>query len=334
LVALRQAHFKKVYSLFFEGSEKKAEIIVDAKQISLMNDLADSFWQTLVQCCNAHILSMIKNDDCKAFLLSESSLFIWHDRLLIITCGNTRLVHSVEYFIQQIGMAKIKQISYQRKNEYFAHAQLSSFGDDITLLGQYTNGKAFRFGELDGHHNYIFHQENDFQASKADKSYELIAYQICPKVSEKLTNVGLSGKEVREFLQLDRLLAGFIFDDFVFEPFGYSINAIKGKQFLTIHITPQASSSYVSIQANINLIALAPDFLRILAPKSIDLLSVNEEAFNQLTQQYLPKEYISKSLFQKKLSNNNLVSFANYILPQTVFSDAESLDVNDASHAL
>lgn len=320
--------------MFFEGSEKKAEITIDANKISLLDDLAENFWQALVQCCHAKILSTIENEDCKAFLLSESSLFVWHDRLLIITCGNTRLVHSVEYFIRQIGMLKIKQITYQRKNEYFAHAQLSSFGDDIALLGQYTKGKAFRFGELDGHHNYIFHQDSDFQASKADKSYELIAYQICSKASEKLTNIGLSSNEVREFLQLDRLLAGFIFDDFVFEPFGYSINAIKGKQFLTIHITPQASSSYVSIQANINLIALAPDFLRILAPKSIDLLSVNEDAFNQLTYQYLPKEYISKSLFQRKLSNNNLVSFANYILPQTVFSDAESLDVNDASHAL
>jgi S-adenosylmethionine decarboxylase len=324
----------RVNDLFFEGSEKKAEIIINRSKISLLDDFTLDFWQALVQCCNAKILSTIENEDCTAFLLSESSLFVWHDRFLIITCGNTRLIHSVEYFITKAGMDNIQHISYQRKNEYFAHAQLSSFGDDIALLGQYTTGKAFRFGELDGHHNYIFHQDNDFQASKADKSYELIAYQICPEVSEKLTNVGLSGKEVREFLQLDRLLAGFIFDDFVFEPFGYSINAIKGKQFLTIHITPQASSSYVSIQANINLIALAPDFLRILAPKSIDLLSVNEEAFNQLTQQYLPKEYISKSLFQKKLSNNNLVSFANYILPQTMFSDAESLDINGASHAL
>ena len=167
-----------------------------------------------------------------------------------------------------------------------------------------------------------------------DKSYELIAYQICQKASDKLTTLGLAANEIREFLQLDRLLAGYILDDFVFEPFGYSINAIKGMHYLTIHITPQASSSYVSIQANINLIALAPDFLRILAPKSIDLLSVNETDFSELTRQYLPQEYISKSLFQQHLSNNDLVSFANYILPQTVFNQAELLDVDDVSHTL
>ena len=320
--------------MFFEGSEKKAEIIIDATQISLIADLEENFWQALVQCCNAKILSTIENKDCKAFLLSESSLFVWHDRLLIITCGNTRLVHSVEYFIQQVGVSKIQQITYQRKNEYFAHAQLSSFGDDIALLGQYVKGQAFRFGELDGHHNYIFNQDTHFKLNQEDKSYELIAYQICQKASDKLTTLGLAANEIREFLQLDRLLAGYILDDFVFEPFGYSINAIKGMHYLTIHITPQASSSYVSIQANINLIALAPDFLRILAPKSIDLLSVNETDFSELTRQYLPQEYISKSLFQQHLSNNDLVSFANYILPQTVFNQAELLDVDDVSHTL
>ncbi len=320
--------------MFFEGSEKKAEIIIDATQISLMADLEENFWQALVQCCNAKILSTIENKDCKAFLLSESSLFVWHDRLLIITCGNTRLVHSVEYFIQQVGMSKIQQITYQRKNEYFAHAQLSSFGDDIALLGQYVKGQAFRFGELDGHHNYIFNQDTNFNLHQEDKSYELIAYQICQKASDKLTTLGLAANEIREFLQLDRLLAGYTLDDFVFEPFGYSINAIKDMHYLTIHITPQASSSYVSIQANINLIALAPDFLRILAPKSIDLLSVNETDFSELTRQYLPQEYISKSLFQQHLSNNDLVSFANYILPQTVFNQAELLDVDDVSHTL
>ena len=141
--------------MFFEGSEKKAEIIINRSKISLLDDFTLDFWQALVQCCNAKILSTIENEDCTAFLLSESSLFVWHDRFLIITCGNTRLIHSVEYFITKAGMDNIQHISYQRKNEYFAHAQLSSFGDDIALLGQYTTGKAFRFGELDGHHNYI-----------------------------------------------------------------------------------------------------------------------------------------------------------------------------------
>ena len=320
--------------LFFEGSEKKAEIVVKGQQFSLLDDIADDFWTELVQCCNAQILSSIRNDDCKAFLLSESSLFVWRDRLLILTCGNTRLVHSVEFFIQKIGMDKIQQVIYQRKNEYFSHAQPSSFGDDIKLLGQYVAGKAYRFGELDSHHNYIFHQDNSFQADKLDKTYELLAYQISQRASEKLTTKGLKAEEIRQFLQLDELFSDFALDDFVFDPFGYSVNGIRGKEYFTIHVTPQASSSYVSIESNINLIKLASNFLVILAPQSFDLLSFNEFDFARLTDEFIPKSYVSKSLVNEHLSNNYSVCFANYILPQQAFTQATALDLAGENHAL
>jgi S-adenosylmethionine decarboxylase len=320
--------------LFFEGSEKKATIIMDKSQFSLLDDFTDVFWQQLVQRGDAHILSSICNSDCKAYLLSESSLFVWHDRLLIITCGNTRLVRSVEYFIQQVGGDKIQQVIYQRKNEYFAHAQPSTFGDDIKLLSQYLTGKAHRFGELDSHHNYIFHQDNDFQACNSDKTYELLAYQISKKASGKLTTVGLSAKEIRTFLQLESLFSDFILDDFVFEPFGYSINAIKGREYLTIHVTPQENSSYVSIESNVNLIKLAPIFLAILSPKSFDLLSFNEFGFSELTESFIPKTYVATSLVNQRLSNNYSICFANYILPQQAFCQATAIDVVEQSHAL
>jgi S-adenosylmethionine decarboxylase len=320
--------------LFFEGSEKKATILIDRDQLSLLDDFDDNFWQQLVQCGDAYILSSIENSDCKAFLLSESSLFIWHDRLLIITCGNTQLVRSVEYLIQQVGMDKIQQVIYQRKNEYFAHAQPSTFGDDIKLLSQYMKGKAHRFGELDNHHNYIFHQDNHFQALDNDKTYELLAYQINKKASDKLTTVGLSAKEIRKFLQLETLFSDFLLDDFVFDPFGYSINAIKGLKYLTIHVTPQENSSYVSIESNMNLIKLAPKFLAILSPKSFDLLSFNEFNFAELTESFIPKNYVATSLVSQHLSNNYSVCFTNYILPQQIFSQATRLDLVEQSHAL
>ena len=320
--------------MFFEGSEKKAEVVINKHSLSLLNDLSDDFWHQLVACCNAKVLSSIENKHCKAFILSESSLFVWEDRFLILTCGVTQLVYSIEYFIKHINAQDILQVTYQRKNEYYSNAQLSSFNDDIQLLSKYVKGKAYRFGEMYSHHNYIFHQDNSYQMSANDKSYELIAYQISDHASQKLTTVGLTSDEIRTFLQLDRLLSGYILDDFVFQPFGYSINAIKGEQYLTIHITPQASSSYVSIQANINLLILAPEFLSILAPKSIDLLSFNETDFSELSAKYLPTSYISKSRFQRQLSNNCLVCFANYIQPQLSFSQAQALDINGEQHAL
>ena len=316
--------------MFFEGSEKKATIIIDPRQLSLLNDFTDDFWHQLVQCADAQILSSISNKNCKAFVLSESSLFIWHDRLLIITCGNTRLVRSVEYFIQQVGKDKIEQVLYQRKNEYFAEAQASTFHDDVQLLSQYVNGATHRFGKLDNHHHYVFHQDDslhktssshndsnltknkNFQASANDKTYGLSVYQMGKKASDAFTTADISAQQIRTFLQLDTLLDDFLVDDFVFDPFGYSINAIKGSDYLTIHVTPQENGSYVSIESSINLIKLTPIFLSILKPKSFGLLCFNEFDFNGLIEKYIPKKHITNTMGNKQLSNNYLVCFAHY----------------------
>ncbi|GLX81126.1 adenosylmethionine decarboxylase [Thalassotalea eurytherma] len=320
--------------MYFEGSEKKAEIVIDSQQLSLLDDFADEFWASLVECCNAQILSHISNEQCKAFLLSESSLFVWNDRLLILTCGVTQLINSVEYFIQQVGVDKIQQVIYQRKNEYFAHEQASCFGDDIKSLGQYVKGKAMRFGELDSHHNYVFHQDNDYLASAEDKTYELLAYQINSEASKVLTTAHLSAQKIRQFLTIDSMLSGFLIDDYVFEPFGYSLNAIKGDQYLTIHVTPQEDSSYVSFESNLNLVELAPQILAVLQPASFDLITFNEFEITDLLTKHVPELYVSQSLVSDQLSNGYQVGFANFIKPQRTFGNAKSLDIRGENHAL
>ncbi|MFT7430067.1 MAG: S-adenosylmethionine decarboxylase [Colwellia sp.] len=320
--------------MFFEGSEKKAEILIDGKQLSLLNDIDDEFWSALVNRSQAQILSSIENEYCKAFLLSESSLFVWSDRILILTCGETQLVKAVEFFIQKFGTKVIKQLTYQRKNEYFSNAQPSCFGDDIKLINQYLPGKAYRFGEMDSHHNYVFHLDNDFTADTDDITYELLAYQISEQASKHLTQANLSAEEIRQFLCIDSILPDFIIDDFVFSPYGYSLNAINEQQYLTIHVTPQMDSSYISFESNIDLLLLAPKLLEILAPKSFDLMSFNEQAFEQKLRVLIPTQYVSKSRVCKKLDNGYLVNFANYILPQTVFAEPIMIDISGENHAL
>ncbi|WP_440877192.1 adenosylmethionine decarboxylase [Thalassotalea sp. PLHSN55] len=320
--------------MFFEGSEKKVEVLVHNDNFSLLTDINDEFWAELVNCCHAKILSSISNEQCKAFLLSESSLFVWHSSFLILTCGETNLVNSVEYFIQQLGVDKIKHLTYQRKNEYFSHAQPSCFGDDIKQLSQYIDGTAMRFGAMDSHHNFVFHQNNGFQASAEDKTYEIFAYQISEQASKHLTREGVNSADIRQFLRLEELVPGFQIDDFTFEPYGYSVNAILAGKYLTIHVTPQADSSYVSFASNLNLIELLPIILAVLKPASLDVLSNNELEFEALTKANIPSNYISQSLVQQSLTTGSVINFANYILPKQHFSQAVILDVNANNHAL
>ncbi len=320
--------------MFFEGSEKKAEVVVNSQNLSLLNDISNTFWQELVECCNAQILSSVENEHCKAFLLSESSLFVWDDRFLILTCGVTKLVNSIEYFIQNTQPEDILHVTYQRKNEYFSNAQLTSFGDDIKLLSKYLTGKAYRFGEIYSHHNYVFHQDNEFQAEPDDTTYELLAYQISAYASKKLTTKGLSTQEIRDFFCINELLPGFEIDDFVFDPYGYSLNAIRGTDYYTIHVTPQAGSSYVSFESNLDLLTIASKILEILSPSSFDLLGFNDPQFSTKVATTIKSPYISNSLVSKTLDNGYLVCFASFITPETQYSAPLELDLTGENHAL
>lgn len=44
------------------------------------------------------------------------------------------------------------------------------------------------------------------------------------------------------------LLVGAAIDDYVFEPCGYSMNALDGAAFTTIHVTPEEDFSYASVE--------------------------------------------------------------------------------------
>jgi S-adenosylmethionine decarboxylase len=320
--------------LIFEGAEKKAEIQVDSEKLSLLNDIPNEYWHDLVHKCEAKILSSIENKYCKAFLLSESSLFVWNDRFLILTCGETKLINSIEFFIQTYGVAVLKQVTYQRKNEYFSHAQPSCFGDDLKILAKYVDGQAYRFGALDGHHNYIFHYENDFEADQQDKTYELLAYQISERASKLLSTEGLSKLQIRTLFNFDQLIPEFVIDDFVFDPYGYSLNAIKDDKYLTIHVTPQESSSYVSFESNIDLISLTPQIMKVLEPESFDILTYNEFDYVEKVNQFIPSEYQATCKIQQTLTNGYEVKFSNYLKPSAEFTSPAKININGDNHAL
>ncbi|WP_077337820.1 hypothetical protein [Pseudocolwellia agarivorans] len=302
--------------MFFEGSEKRVEIIINNPKYSLINNLSDVFWSELIDCSQAKILSKIDNKQCKAFILSESSLFVWHNRFVILTCGVTGLVNSVEYFVQQMGKQSIGYLTYQRKNEYYSKAQPTSFSDDIKKLKTYVEGDALRLGDMDSNHVYLFHKKEGIQHKHFNKSYEFFAYQISDKASNELTRRNLKNTEIRKFLRLDYLLEGFDIDDHVFEPYGYSINAIKADEYITIHVTPQAESSYVSIESNVNLSYLIPSILNVLQPQTFDLLCFNDDVFDYELSGEADKKYSRFKSVSRRLNNGMFVCYSNYVYIQ------------------
>lgn len=274
---------------FFEGSEKKVEVVVNPKAKSLLS-FDKGFWENIVKKCNATILSTISNEKITAYLLSESSLFVTQDRFLMITCGETILINSIIEFIKEVDHQLIDLIIFQRKNEYKSHLQKSSFQDDIQKLREIVPGKAFRMGDLDGHHNYIFHSDKPYHPTANDNTSELLMYHISGVAAKILRTENTKAEVIRDFIGLEKLLPNFQFDDFSFEPFGYSLNAVYEDHYLTIHITPQEDNSYVSFETNLNLKELNFDLLEhilgVFSPRTFDHIGFNSN-YDLMNKDYL-----------------------------------------------
>ncbi len=262
--------------MFFEGSEKKVEVIT-APAAGSLRALGRDFWSAVVAKANAEILDVLSNEACDAYLLSESSLFVWHDRFLMLTCGTTTLADAFLHFLDHMHDDNILYASFQRKNEYLSHRQKSSFEEDLQRIGQRLAGTAYRLGKLDSHHHYIFHLDRPYEGQAGDVTNELLMYHIQGEGADYLRSPNQTVEGVRKLLQLDKILPGFEISDWLFEPFGYSLNAIRGDRYATFHITPQEESSYVSFETNLELddAVLVETLLQALKPGSWDLIGFN-----------------------------------------------------------
>ena len=292
---------------FFEGSEKKFEIVVDGVTEPLKSR-GREFWEPIVKISGANILSEISNEHITAYLLSESCLLLWDNRALMITCGRTRLIDALLLLWEKLERDGSKTLFYQRKNEFWAKEQPSSFLEDVAVLKSKISGYAMRFGEIHGHHNLLFHSEGKECDNSSDKTLELLMYDISPASSDFLITRAQSLQEINQFFQIDRIFAGYKVDAYVFEPYGYSLNAIRDNVYYTIHITPEKEHSYVSIETNDceGKRDVVNRFFECLRPGSFDVMSFN-------TGDILGTEfYECKSYFKEKLPTGYDVFFAHY----------------------
>lgn len=294
----------------FEGSEKKCEVIMSDGSIDLRS-LGDEFWSGMVEACAATILSSVHNEVCDAYLLSESSLFVWSDHFLLITCGQTKLVESILYFLDRIDNAQVAQILFQRKNELYSEMQHSNFADDVARLQKRVDGVQIEFGDKDSHYTELYHLERRYQPAQNDRTYELLMYSIDEISSRYFSQEGLLAEDIRQKLRLDEYLKGWQLDDFVFEPCGYSMNAIHGDRYCTIHLTPQHGYSYVSLETNANLGDFISIPLDVLKPHSFDLVLYHPESREQIVDA-VRQHYRMQQEQRKTIDCGYTVDFAHW----------------------
>ena len=234
--------------MFFEGSEKKVEIIVDDDCQSLRTH--KDKWEGVVKLANAAILSSISNQRCDAYLLSESSLFVYDHRVVMITCGTTTLIDAIEEILTFVPIERVGLLMYERKNEHHPDQQLSCFEDDVARLSKWVDGEERRLGGFRGNHVFLYHYcREGFAAEPEDTTLEILMHELTPQAP----NIFKAGKDKATLEQetgLRTVFEGFETDDWLFDPVGYSLNSIGENQYYTIHVTPERGFSYASFETN------------------------------------------------------------------------------------
>lgn len=270
------------------------------------------------------ILSMRRTELVDGYVLSESSMFVYKDRVILKTCGQTTLLNCIEPLLylakERAGFDEILDVFYSRKN--FMRPELqdkvhSSFDNEIEILDtEFEVGSAYCLGKVnrDCWYLYTLHPENGVKVP--DQTLELIMVDLDDKIMSIFTQAGSSSaREATQKSGIDKLFQSMQVDDFLFNPCGYSMNGfLRTGHYLTIHVTPEVDFSYVSFETNAPLssyIELISKVLRLFQPNKFMMTifaNENSPAYNHL------HEYKSTSLNGYQMAETQFTRFKNYEL--------------------
>jgi S-adenosylmethionine decarboxylase len=238
--------------MFYEGTEKRLEICV--KEFDLLT-FPDAFWQKMVAQSGAFIISKIENTQLKAYLLSESSLFVWHNKLLLITCGNTHLVKAAQFFQKQVDKQLIQSLLFHRHQAHLPDLQKSNFAQDTALLKTHFQGATKHW---QGNYRGDLFLFGEAPTGAVKTKQILMLHGLCGAFASSLQSGTADQLQIESRLALLIFFPNLQIDQFTFQPKGYSLNALAGEQYLTIHITPEKLSTYLSVESSFEAQTMQP----------------------------------------------------------------------------
>jgi S-adenosylmethionine decarboxylase len=249
----------------FEGPEKNLEICFKPGlgHPNGCRQLSRSALDIICAHARCTILSHTSNDFLDAYVLSESSLFVYSHKVLIKTCGKTTLLHCLHplfRFTRELGL-ELEWLGYSRKNYTFPNDQAfphSNFQDEFSYLKKHPQlearleGNGYILGPLTADHWLVYVSDKcDRPSSQStDRTLNLMMFDLAPDFcSIFYADQNSSAAEMTRAASIDTLVPGSVIDDRAFQPCGYSMNAIYGS-YTTVHITPEPECSYASFETN------------------------------------------------------------------------------------
>ena len=135
-------------------------------------------WKDMLDLVNCKVLSIVESEHVDAYLLSESSMFVFPHKLILKTCGTTTLLCGLPRILEIAGQlagfphtttnritgsgtaASPYRVFYSRKNFLFPDRQRGphrSWRDEVKSLDRlFLGGSAYMIGKMNGEHWYLY----------------------------------------------------------------------------------------------------------------------------------------------------------------------------------
>lgn len=268
----------------FEGPEKLLELWFAPNEFTLpfsiwnnksLFDIPYIEIENLLNNVNCQILSHKRNNFIHAYLLSESSLFIFKHKLILKTCGTTTTLLSLEKLLNilktfinnKLTELPIFTVFYSHRSFMFPEKQLlmhQSWDDELNHLNKFfkiENSKDFIFGnDIKNKWHFYVNKGNDKLFPQINSTNDITIEILMTGLknvnifyrNEKGIDGHINGIKMMEISKFNKILPldNMIHDAFAFMPCGYSSNSIKDDIYTTIHITPESEFSYASFETN------------------------------------------------------------------------------------
>ncbi|KAL8293507.1 hypothetical protein RQP46_000208 [Phenoliferia psychrophenolica] len=171
-----------------------------------LRQVAKSVWDSMLDEVQCKVLSVIEGEDVDAYLLSESSMFVWPHKLILKTCGTTTLLLGLPTLLriasETCGFAGVWRCFYSRKTFMFPDRQRGPHKDwnmEMSFLDKiFENSSAYTVGRMNGDHwlLYLTPPRADVLLPHALASSHLLAPQqptnALSDLSATLTSTSLS----------------------------------------------------------------------------------------------------------------------------------------------
>lgn len=256
----------------FEGVEKRLEVWFapavggnsdGGSAAASLRNVTKATWDALLAQAECTIISQESNAHCDAYVLSESSLFVFDRQVVLKTCGTTKLLASVPGLLQEArrrGLAE-ERVKFSRANFACPEAQPPAhrtFAREAAFLEEHFGhlapggGQACELGDcLRGTRWHVYSCGREGAApSRARCTLEVCMNGLDARSAAVFfKRPGVDADAVAKESGVRALVPhADTFDGCLFEPCGYSMNALEGLGLCTVHVTPEPDCSYASVE--------------------------------------------------------------------------------------